>query len=322
MQKGDIKGKVKFKQNVKSNLLYDELFQQFKRLTEIKGRSVYTIKAYQYHHNYFMEFLNHQFGHQKVYCSDINLQVLEEYIYYIKTVKQITNGVTINSYLHNISPVIKYGVEKGEIVKDFKIPFVKYQETFKDIYTQEELQSLLTKPKDINFTNIRTWAMIWLFASTGIRSNELRELNVGAVDLYNRTIVVNHTKNKKPRVLPVSLSLAEVMEEYLQLRDGEKDDYLFCSVYGGMMARTTLQKAIKIYCNQRGVDKTSLHLFRHTFITNAVNSNVSPLILKKITGHRTLKELNRYYNATTYDTVEIIDNIAPKLNIKVNKFKK
>lgn len=27
MQKGDIKGKVKFKQNVKSNLLYDELFQ-------------------------------------------------------------------------------------------------------------------------------------------------------------------------------------------------------------------------------------------------------------------------------------------------------
>lgn len=322
MLKGDIKGKVKFKQNTKSNILYSELFQQYKRSCEIKGRSVNTIKTYQFHHNYFMEFLSHYFEHQKVYCSDINLKVLEEYIYYIKTVKEITNGVTINSYLHNISPVIKFGTEKGEVPKDFKIPFVKHQETFKEIYTQEELQTLLAKPKDISFTSIRTWAIIWLFASTGIRSSELRELKVGAVDLYNRTIVVNNTKNKKPRVLPISLSLGEVMEEYLELRDGEPDEYLFCSVYGGVMARTTLQKAIKLHCNQRGVDKTSLHLFRHTFITNAVNSNVSPLILKKITGHSTLKELNRYYNATTYDTVEIIDNIAPKLNNKVNKFKK
>ena len=85
---------------------------------------------------------------------------------------------------------------------------------------------------------------------------------------------------------------------------------------------SSLQKCIKNYCNSRGIKKTSLHLFRHTFITNAVNKNVSPLILKRITGHSTMKELNRYYNARTTDLTSIIDEIAPKSDKKESYFKK
>ena len=153
---------------------------------------------------------------------------------------------------------------------------------YKDIYTDEELHDLLEKPKNHDFVEIRTWAVIWTFASTGIRARELRELLVKNVDLYNRTIIVNKTKNKKARILPISHSFNEVLEEYLQLRSGEGEDYLFCSVYNTQLAMSSLQKCIKNYCNSRGIKKTSLHLFRHTFITNAVNKNVSPLILKRM----------------------------------------
>lgn len=320
MIKGSVKGTRRFGQTNKPKILYDDLFNEYYRNMEIRGRSQETLRTYKYHSKYFGEFLNAMYG-EKVYCDVIGLEVFENYIRYLQD-KGVSNNTTINSYMQNISPIIKYGFRKGYILEDFYIPYLKVQETFKEIYSQEELNILLQKPKDKDFTSLRTWAIIWTMASTGVRATELRNLKVGALDLFNRSIAVNHTKNRKARYLPISNSLGEVLEEYINVRGGNAEDYLFPSVYNDQLARSTLQKGVKVYCNSRGVDKCGLHLFRHTFITNAVNTNCSPLILKKITGHSTLKELNRYYNATLVDVVEVIDNVTPKIIKKESHFKR
>ncbi|WP_097028068.1 tyrosine-type recombinase/integrase [Clostridium peptidivorans] len=317
MRRGEVKGTQLFKQKQEIRKTFKELFEEFLLSIKVKGRSEYTIRSYKYHCKYFMEFLG-----EDTLCSTINESTFEEYILYIQDVKKLNNGVTVNSYLRNISPIVKFGIKKRYIVEDFQIPQVKCQETFKEIYTREELNLLLGKPKKHDFNTLRTWAVIWTFASTGVRARELRELKVKGVDLLNRSVAVNSTKNKKARYLPISNSLAEVLTEYLEVRNGESEDYLFPTVYGDQLAQSTLQKSIKIYCNTLGIDKCSLHLFRHTFITSAVNQNVSPLILKKITGHSTLKQLNNYYNAKTTDMVNVIDEIAPKINRKESMFKK
>lgn len=317
MKRGEVVGSRQFGKKLNNKRKkYSEVYKQFVQQLKIKGRAEQTIRSYHYHNKYFMQFLGGD-----IYCDEITESTLEDYILYIKEKKGITNGITINSYLRNISPIIKFCMKKGYILEDFLIPEVKEQEVIKEIYTDEELHDLLEKPKKHDFVEIRTWAILWTLASTGIRARELRELLVKNVDLLNRTIIVNKTKNKKARILPISNSLAEVLEEYLQLRGGEGEDHLFCSVYNTQLAMSSLQKSVKNYCNSRGIQKTSLHLFRHTFITNAVNKNVSPLILKRITGHSTMKELNRYYNAKSIDLVDVIDEIAPKSNKKESYFK-
>lgn len=53
-----------------------------------------------------------------------------------------------------------------------------------------------------------------------------------------------------------------------------------------------------------------------------MNKNVSPLILQRITGHSTMRELSRYYNAKTTDLVSVIDEVAPKTSKKESYFKK
>lgn len=268
MNRGEIVGKRSFGKNLaQERKLYSELYKEFVNQLKIKGRAEQTLISYHYHNKYFMDFLG-----EDVYCDSITLSTLEDYISYIQDKKKIENGTTINSYLRNVSPVIKYGIRKGYILKDFAIPEVTVQETFKEIYTKDELK-------------------------------------VKSVDLLNRTIVLNSTKNKKARIVPISSSFLEVIEEYLNMRNGNSDDYLFCSVYNTMLAMSSLQKSVKIFCNERAIDKTSLHLFRHTFITNAVNKNVSPLILQRITGHSTMKELSRYYNAKTTD-IFIVERIG------------
>lgn len=318
MKRGEVVGKRQFGRNLTNERKkYTELFTEFINQLKIKGRAEQTIISYHYHNKYFLEFLG-----EDICCCDIKESTIDDYILYIKNTKHIKNATTINSYIRNISPIIKFGIKKGYILDDFLIPQVKGQQTIKEIYSPEELKTLLNKPKKRDFVTVRTWTVIWTLASTGIRSRELRELKIKNVDLLNRAITINSTKNKKPRNVPISLSFLEVIQEYLEIRNGNGEDYLFCNVYNGKLAMSSLQKSVKNYSNERGISKTSLHLYRHTFITNAVNKNVSPLILQRITGHSTMKELNRYYNAKTVDMVNVIDEIAPKTDKKESYFKK
>lgn len=312
----DIKQKRLFSEKKVTRKTFEELLEEYLRYSKALNRSEYTIKAYKYHSKYFLEFIGKNF-----LCEDIDIHLIEEYLLYLRDKKGLTNGTTLNSYIRNLSPIIKYGYRKGYIYSDFEFPTVEEQEKVKEIYTAEELDKLLEKPKSRNFVEIRTWTMIITFASTGIRLRELRELKIKNVNMIDRTITLNDTKNKKSRILPISMALMEALQDYFEYRGGESEEYLFCNVFGEKISQTAVQKSIKDYNLKRGVNKYSIHLFRHTFITNAVNQNVSPLILKKITGHTTMKELNRYYNASPRDIVNIIDDIAPKPTKKKKFFK-
>ena len=316
MKRGDIKTNRVTASKPSQNKTFKELKEEFIRQAEIRNLSEWTIKSYKYHTKYFLDFAG-----EGLMCKDIGLEMIEGYILHMKEQKSISNPVTLNSYLQNISPLIKYGVKKRYILNQFAMPFVKGQETFKDIYSDDEIKTLLETPNKKDFITTRTYTIIWLLASTGIRARELRELKICNVDMINRAITVNQTKNKKARRVPISKSLYDVLLNYMEIRKGDFEDYLFPTVYNEILAMTSLQDSVKKYCNERGISKTSLHLFRHTFITNAVNKNVNPLVLKRITGHSTMNQLNKYYNARTVDLVDIIDGIAPKNNNKRSYFK-
>lgn len=180
----------------------------------IKGRSEDILKTYKHHYKYFLDFLCYYTKSNRPTADIVNLKTMEDYIRYLQDVRGITNNITINSYMQNVSPVIKSGFKKGYINFDFKIPFIKVQEMFKEIYTKGELQELLLRPRTNNFVDIRDWGIIWTLSSTGIRAKELRNSQVKVVDLYNRCIAVNKIKNRKARYLPISISLCEVLEEY------------------------------------------------------------------------------------------------------------
>ncbi|WP_032120658.1 tyrosine-type recombinase/integrase [Clostridium amazonitimonense] len=307
LKKGITKGKRVFNAVTESKS-YNELFEEYYKSCKIQGKAEATLKTYIHHHNYFLKFVG-----EEAQCHEITKERVEEYVLYLQG--QNLCPVSVNSYLRNISPILKYGMKK-ELIEDFKIPVVVEQETFKEIYSPEELTRLLKRPSKKDFVTYRTWAMIWVFATTGIRAKELEQLRVKSVNLVDRVISTVHTKNKKARYLPISTELFEVLTIWLKMREGEGEDFLFCSVYGEVLARSTMQKAMSNYFKERKVYKTpSFHLFRHTFITNAVNRNVNPLILKRITGHSSNKQLNRYYNACMSDIVEVIDDIAPRIGI-------
>ena len=92
----------------------------------------------------------------------------------------------------------------------------------------------------------------------------------------------------------MSKELKSVLQEYLQYRQGEPEDYLFCNAYGQQLTRYAMVSCIQVYNHNRGVEKTSIHLFRHTFAKNWIINGGDIFHLQKILGHSTLGMVKNY----------------------------
>jgi integrase/recombinase XerD len=104
--------------------------------------------------------------------------------------------------------------------------------------------------------------------ATGNRVGTIISIKIGDIDFDNDTIILKKTKNRNQQIIPISNSLKMILLEYLKYRKGNAEDYLFCTATGGQLTRSSVITAIRKYNQKRGVRKTSIHLFRHTFAKN------------------------------------------------------
>jgi len=71
----------------------------------------------------------------------------------------------------------------------------------------------------------------------------------------------------------------------MAVRKGESSDYLFCTAYGQQTTVDVIESQIARYNRKRGVEKTSLHMFRHTFAKKWILNGGDIFRLQKILGH-------------------------------------
>ena len=78
------------------------------------------------------------------------------------------------------------------------------------------------------------------------------------------------------------------------IRGGGADDYLFCNQYGKQLTEGGLRIIMHKYNKKRGVDKTSVHIFRNTFAKNWLLSGGSVKTLQHALGHKNSKMVDEY----------------------------
>lgn len=279
----------------RGEMTYKDLEQEYIKKCKVNNLSEYTIDFYIVSGRSFNKFVNIT----KLKVSEINRDLVDDYILFLKDTG--VKDVTINTYMHGISPIIKYGMGLG-IIEKFGFKEIRTTEQIKQVYTDEELSMLLEKPDMTSFAEYRNWVIVNFLLGTGIRALELRNIKIEDVDLASSMLIVKRTKSRKQRYIPVSKSLNKVLTEYLDYRKAEsKEDYLFCNIFGEQLPRTTLQMSITKYCKKRGVSKYSLHLFRHTFAKKWIMNQGSAFALQKILGHSSMKMVNHYVNLYAED---------------------
>lgn len=228
------------------------------------------------------------------------------------------NQQTINSYLRGYRAFGNYCEDIG-LIDGFKCPIKEVEPPVKQVYSNSELKKLLIKPNTENFEEYRNFIIISLILSTGARSNTLLNLEIKDVELEEGYITFNTTKAHKVVRMGLERKIRRDLTEYIarwrtvrELEDGTTEeipntDYLFCNTFGEQLTRGGLSKAIANYNNRRGVEKTSIHLLRHTFAKNWITSGGDIISLAKVLTHSELDMVKRYSNLYGEDVKEEIE---------------
>lgn len=89
-------------------------------------------------------------------------------------------------------------------------------------------------------------------------------------------------------------------------------DALFCELSGEPMSETALSDSIERYNRRRGVKKTGIHRFRHTFAKLYITEiGGNALKLQKLLGHSTLDMTKHYVNLYDSDIMQGYDQESP-----------
>lgn len=275
----------------KSNLSIQEAFEMFIRKCKIKNLTDLSISSYEKKMVHFYEFID-----KNEPITTITSYTVDDYILWLRENTE-ANDITINSYLRSVRAFLYYCMECNYI-PTFKIKLIKADKKIKETYTDDELMRLLQKPDTNNcsFSCYKTWVFENYLLGTGNRISTALDLHIGDINFQSGVIVLRKTKNRKQQIIPLSNTLADILQEYLQIRGGEDEDYLFCNEYGQQASCRTYQQLVRRYNIKRNVNKTSCHTFRHTFAKNWILNSGDMFRLQKILGHSDLTVTKEYVN--------------------------
>ena len=226
---------------------------------------------------------------------------------------------SINSYTRTLKSFFSWCNEQG--ITRLNIPLYKAEETVKETYSDLELSALLKKPdiRKATFAEYRDWVIINFLLNCGSRAATVRAIQIRDVDLDGGMVFYRHTKNRKAQVIPLCSAMVAILREYLRHRGGEAADYLFCTETGSQLTENGLRQSIARYNTRRGVQKTSIHLFRHTFARKyLIDCGGDAFTLQKLLGHSTLAMTNHYCAIFDADLTKNYDNFSPLAQLKSN----
>ena len=226
---------------------------------------------------------------------------------------------SINSYTRTLKSFFSWCNEQG--ITRLNIPLYKAEETVKETYSDAELAALLKKPdiRKATFAEYRDWVIINFLLNCGSRAATVRAIQIRDVDLDGGMVFYRHTKNRKAQVIPLCSAMVAILREYLRHRCGEAADYLFCTETGSQLTENGLRQSIARYNTRRGVQKTSIHLFRHTFARKyLIDCGGDAFTLQKLLGHSTLAMTKHYCAIFDADLTKNYDNFSPLAQLKSN----
>lgn len=303
---------LKLQKNI--DMIARDGFGRFIRVKKAKNLSPDTISHYEIGFRYFAEFFDVSRP-----CSEIMPDTYYGYIEHLQTTRN-ANSITMNTYLGALRTILYFFMEEGYMEK-FPIKLLKKEKKIKETYTDDELNLILKKPniKTCTFAQYRNWVMANYFLGTGNRLRTALNIKVEHLDFQNNLIFMGTTKNGKQQLIPMSKVLAEVLQEYLIYRNGKGEDYLFCDSHGRQLTRDGTNTIIRKFHHSCGVQRTSIHAYRHTFAKKWILNGGDIFRLQKILGHSSIDMVRNYVEMFSDDLQKDFDEFNPLDNFQKDK---
>lgn len=180
---------------------------------------------------------------------------------------------------------------------------------------QERMLIVPLKPDDVNLflkgiKNYRDLAIVAVMLFCGLRSSEVRLLDLSSIDFELRQLRV-YGKGSKERVVPLPESVIRLIENYLkwERRSEFSSTALFLvtkgSRRGGRLSAAGFRSLFRYRRKISGVLQANPHRFRHSFGTNLAKSGINFRVLQELLGHAPGSPVTqRYLNLALSDVAD------------------
>jgi len=182
-------------------------------------------------------------------------------------------------------------------------------------------------------------SLVRLLYATGLRISEALSLKERDIHLEDRVLIVRDSKNGKERLIPISISLSEVLTEYLGYKKRlpikkPESDHFFVNLCGRCCKRDDIDEWFKKILRTVGVLRNRqgprLHDLRHTFSVHSLATMAEQGIdlycslptLSTYLGHQSLEATDAYVRLTAEmypglikDVDLICLNVFPKTSL-------
>jgi len=162
------------------------------------------------------------------------------------------------------------------------------------------LNTAKTRADSGEAADLRDWAIAETLYATGIRVSELVGLDLGDVDLAERTLRVLGKGNKE-RVVPFGLPAARALTEWIdtgRARMQAVPRALFVGVRGHRIDQRAVRSIVHLLATAAGVPDLAPHGLRHSAATHLLQQGSDLRSVQEVLGHSSLTTTQRYTHVT------------------------
>jgi len=166
-------------------------------------------------------------------------------------------------------------------------------------------------------TRRRDASMVLFMLHTGLRLSEILALELRDVQISERkgNVLVRHGKGNKERDIPLNTDARQALQEWLAVRPPVNSSFIWVAVEGlaveGLSGRE-VQRVLKRYAQDAGLDGLTPHVLRHSFAKNLANRGVGLEKIAVLLGHSSLNTTRIYITPDLKDLEFAVEQLEEK----------
>jgi tyrosine recombinase XerC len=269
--------------------------------------SPHTLRAYQHDLSAFNDFLKAKYP--RLSMERPQRLVVRDYLAHLheKNIKR----ATLLRAIAVLRAFYKFLVQEGVAVKTpfIGLPMPKREKRLPRFLPEEDMGRLLglaaasTRPD-----SARDAALLELLYSSGLRIQELCQLNVEDIDLWSGMVRV-FGKGGRERMVPVGETALKRIHAYHGGRKGP----LFLNHRGGRLSDRGGRLIVARWVAKAALaSRVSPHSFRHSFATHLLGRGCDLKAVQEMLGHRNLVTTQAYTHVTAEHLKNVYQRAHPR----------
>lgn len=284
-----------------------------------KRYSQHTIKAYKKDLEQFLHYINVELG--LLIVNKVEHEHIRSWIVHLMS-NETNTPRTIHRKLSTLKTYFKFLNRNEYLDKNpmLKVIAPKVGKRLPVYIKESEIKKLFSDVEfEEGYAGTRNRMILDLLYSTGMRRNELTNLEIRDLNFHENQIKVIGKGNKERRI-PISFDLKARLQDYLSERQNEFPDTevssLFLTNKGKPIYSGYVYNTVKRYLSKVStVEQRSPHVLRHSFATHMSENGADLNAIKELLGHSNLAATQVY----THNSIERLKEIYKQAHPKGSK---